>query len=146
MFRSSSPTTARHASRALLPFVSLAIALAARPAAAQLDAAQLDAAPSDSTTAAAAIATAIVAAPPAGPTLQGAAVAARRPHAAQRITAADARAALAPVRRHHGQAAALMIVGSAAVVLGILVGDDAETPLVVGGAVVGLIGLYQYLL
>jgi hypothetical protein len=39
-----------------------------------------------------------------------------------------------------------MVVGASAVVLGLLVGGDSQTPLVVGGAVVGLIGLYQYLL
>ncbi|AHG91761.1 hypothetical protein J421_4224 [Gemmatirosa kalamazoonensis] len=82
---------------------------------------------------------------PAGPTLAAAAVAARPTQADRRPTSAEARAAVAP-RAHHGQAAALMIVGGAAVVLGILVGGDAQTPLVVGGAVVGLIGLYQYLL
>jgi hypothetical protein len=44
-----------------------------------------------------------------------------------------------------GQPEALMIVGGAAVVLGLLVGDSAGGALAFGGAVVGLVGLYQYL-
>ena len=83
---------------------------------------------------------------PAGPTRDAAAVAARPTRTNQATSAADASAAMAPTRTHHGPAVALMIVGASAVVLGILVGGDSQTPLVVGGAVVGLIGLYQYLL
>jgi hypothetical protein len=41
--------------------------------------------------------------------------------------------------------AALMIVGGAAFLLGAVIGDDAGGVLMVGGAVVGLVGLYQYL-
>ena len=41
---------------------------------------------------------------------------------------------------------ALMLVGATAVVLGLVVGGDAQTTLIIGGAVVGLVGLYQYLL
>jgi hypothetical protein len=44
-----------------------------------------------------------------------------------------------------GQPEALMIVGGAAVVLGLLVGGDGGGVLALGGAVVGLVGLYQYL-
>jgi hypothetical protein len=83
---------------------------------------------------------------PTGPTRDAAAVAARPARSSQATSAADARAALAPTRTHHGPAVALMVVGASAVVLGLLVGGDSQTPLVVGGAVVGLIGLYQYLL
>ena len=83
---------------------------------------------------------------PAGPTREAAAVAARPARASEAASAADARAALAPARTHHGPAVALMLVGATAVVLGLVLGEDARTPLVVGGAVVGLIGLYQYLL
>jgi len=83
---------------------------------------------------------------PAGPTRDAAAVAARPARTTQATSAADASAAMAPTRTHHGPAVALMIVGASAVVLGILVGGDSQAPLVVGGAVVGLIGLYQYLL
>jgi hypothetical protein len=40
---------------------------------------------------------------------------------------------------------ALMIVGLAAVVAGLVVGDDAGTILVLGGAGIGLYGLYKYM-
>ena len=40
---------------------------------------------------------------------------------------------------------ALMIVGGTALILGAVIGDDAGAFLMVGGAVVGLVGLYQYL-
>jgi hypothetical protein len=38
-----------------------------------------------------------------------------------------------------------MIVGGAALVTGLVIGGDAGTILALGGAVVGLIGLYHYL-
>lgn len=44
-----------------------------------------------------------------------------------------------------GQAKALMIVGAAALVTGAIIGDDPGTVIMVGGAIVGLYGLYQYL-
>jgi hypothetical protein len=44
-----------------------------------------------------------------------------------------------------GQPEALMIVGGAAIVIGLLVGGDAGGVLAFGGAVAGLVGLYQYL-
>jgi hypothetical protein len=37
-----------------------------------------------------------------------------------------------------------MIVGGAAVITGLLIGDDLGAVLAVGGAVVGLYGLYQW--
>lgn len=40
---------------------------------------------------------------------------------------------------------ALMIVGGAALILGAVIGDDAGAIMMVGGSVVGLVGLYQYL-
>ena len=40
---------------------------------------------------------------------------------------------------------ALMIVGAAAVVLGAAVGDEAGTVLIIGGAGIGLFGLYRML-
>jgi hypothetical protein len=43
----------------------------------------------------------------------------------------------------HGEA--LMLVGGAAILTGIVVGGDAGHAISIGGAVVGLIGLYQYL-
>ncbi|HEX5830029.1 MAG TPA: hypothetical protein VFY16_03540, partial [Gemmatimonadaceae bacterium] len=39
----------------------------------------------------------------------------------------------------------LMIVGGAALLTGLIIGDDAGTVLAIGGTVVGLVGLYQYL-
>ena len=44
-----------------------------------------------------------------------------------------------------GQSQILMIVGGSAVALGLITGDTAGQILVLGGAVVGLVGLYQYL-
>jgi hypothetical protein len=44
-----------------------------------------------------------------------------------------------------GQPEALMIVGGAAILIGAIIGDDAGAFFMVGGAVVGLYGLYKYL-
>jgi hypothetical protein len=38
-----------------------------------------------------------------------------------------------------------MIVGGAAIVAGAIIGDDAGTIFMVGGAIIGLWGLYNYL-
>ena len=46
------------------------------------------------------------------------------------------------VGRHHGQAVALMIVGAAGIVTGLLVDEDIIT---IAGAAAGGIGLYLYL-
>lgn len=43
------------------------------------------------------------------------------------------------------QSQALMIVGGAAILVGAIVGDTAGDVFMVGGAVVGLYGLYKYL-
>jgi hypothetical protein len=40
---------------------------------------------------------------------------------------------------------ALMVVGGAALLTGLIIGGNAGTAIAVGGAVVGLVGLYQYL-
>ena len=42
-------------------------------------------------------------------------------------------------------AVALMAVGGAALVIGAVIGDDAGTLVMLGGAVVGLYGLYLFL-
>jgi hypothetical protein len=73
---------------------------------------------------------------PAGPTMEAAAVAVRH--------APVATAATAP-RGGYGQPMALMIVGGAAVLVGLIIGGDVGTVIAVGGAVAGLVGLYQYL-
>lgn len=44
-----------------------------------------------------------------------------------------------------GQSQAMMIVGGAAILVGAIIGGDAGTIFMVGGAVVGLYGLYKYL-
>jgi hypothetical protein len=43
-----------------------------------------------------------------------------------------------------GRNVALMVVGGAALITGLIIGDDAGALLAVGGAVVGLYGLYQF--
>ena len=119
-------------SRIVLPF-ALALGIAsvtiARPASAQA----ISLAPAPTNVAAPAPA----AEPTAGPTLVAASVAVR--HAESPVTA--------PVQRRggYGQPVALMVVGGAALLTGLIIGDDAGAAIAVGGAVVGLIGLYQYL-
>jgi hypothetical protein len=44
-----------------------------------------------------------------------------------------------------GQARAMMIVGVAALFAGAIIGDTPGTIIMVGGAVIGLVGLYDYL-
>jgi hypothetical protein len=51
----------------------------------------------------------------------------------------------APNQAGLGQARAMMIVGGAALVVGAVIGHTAGTLIMVGGAVIGLVGLYQYL-
>ncbi len=51
----------------------------------------------------------------------------------------------APARAGLGQARAMMVVGVAALVAGAIIGGDPGTIVMVGGAVIGLIGLYEYL-
>ena len=38
-----------------------------------------------------------------------------------------------------------MVVGGAAIIVGAIIGDDPGTVIMVGGAIIGLYGLYQYL-
>ena len=78
-----------------------------------------------------------VAEPTTGPTLAAASVAVR--HAESPVSSAPAR------RAGYGQPVALMVVGGAALLTGLIIGNDAGTAIAVGGAVVGLVGLYQYL-
>jgi hypothetical protein len=109
-----------------LGFASVAIA---RPAAAQ----EVSLAPAPTTAAVAAPA----AEPATGPTFAAASVAVR--HAETPYAAAPAR------RGGYGQPVALMVVGGAALLTGLIIGNDAGAAIAVGGAVVGLVGLYQYL-
>lgn len=118
-------------SRSALPF-GLAMAIAsmaiARPAQAQ----DVSLAPAPVTAAAAPVASA-----PVGPTMEVARVGVR--HNTVVVAPAQQR------RAGLGQPAAMMIVGGAAVLTGLIIGDGVGTAIAVGGAVVGLIGLYQYL-
>ena len=76
---------------------------------------------------------------------------ARGPRLASARVAAHAESApigAAPVIQNRGSnrnAVALMAVGGAALVIGAVIGDDAGTLVMLGGAVVGLYGLYLFL-
>lgn len=76
----------------------------------------------------------------AGPRVNASATAVRQP---TRL-ADGANLALAQ-RKNVGKPVALMIVGGAAIVVGAIIGGTAGTLFMVGGAVAGLYGLYQYL-
>jgi hypothetical protein len=76
-------------------------------------------------------------APAAGPTMESASVAVRHQ--------ADAAPAAAQRRGGSAPGTALMIVGGAAVLVGLVIGGGAGGAIAVGGAVLGLYGLYQYL-
>jgi hypothetical protein len=117
-------------SRIALPF-ALALGVATRAVGRPVAAQSL--APAPTTVAV----VAPVAEPTAGPTLAAASVAV---HPAESPVSAPA-----PRRAGYGQPVALMVVGGAAVLTGLIIGDSAGAAIAVGGAVVGLIGLYQYL-
>ena len=78
-----------------------------------------------------------------GPTVQGAAVGFRTPEA--KVDAATKSTAAPIVSRHQGQDVALMAVGVGAMVAGALIGGTAGTIIIIGGAAMGLFGLYHYL-
>lgn len=48
-------------------------------------------------------------------------------------------------RRGMGEPIAMMVVGGAALLAGLIIGGDAGTVIAIGGVIVGLFGLYQYL-
>lgn len=79
--------------------------------------------------------------PQPGPTVDAAAVGVRRAPASSSAAGAEALAQ----QGQFGRAETYMIVGGAAFVAGLLIGDDAGTIVMVGGAVIGLYGLYLYL-
>ena len=74
---------------------------------------------------------------PAGPTVQAARAGITAPPAS---TASAAQQLETPSR----ESAALMIVGGAALLAGLLIGGGAGTALALGGALVGLYGLWMY--
>lgn len=76
---------------------------------------------------------------PAGPMLTTASVAVRRPAAEAKAGPAAAAAG------GHERGTVLMIVGGAAILTGLVIGNGAGYAISVGGAVIGLYGLYQYL-
>ncbi|MDE3153059.1 MAG: hypothetical protein KGL93_12495 [Gemmatimonadota bacterium] len=76
-----------------------------------------------------------------GPVLRTSAVGVESLHRAAPL---DATAAL-PAAYSRNQSRAMMIVGGAALIVGAIIGDTPGTIVMVGGAVVGLIGLYDYL-
>jgi hypothetical protein len=78
--------------------------------------------------------------PALGPTTEAASVAVR-PVETREL---QLNAAAAP-RKGYGQPVALMVVGGAAVLTGLIIGNDVGTVIAVGGAVMGLYGLYEYL-
>ena len=73
-----------------------------------------------------------------GPTADALAVAVRPVIVASPTAAARGSAGL-------GQNEAMMIVGGAAILVGAIVGGDAGDVFMIGGAIVGLYGLYKYL-
>jgi hypothetical protein len=83
----------------------------------------------------------IPAAAPAIPSRDAASVAVRAP-LADRELSGDAEPLAAAAL---GRGESLMILGGAALLAGLIIGDDAGTVIAVGGAVVGLYGLYVYL-
>jgi len=62
-----------------------------------------------------------------------------------RETARPAHPTLAAGSMQQNQARAMMIVGVAGLIAGAIIGDTPGTIIMVGGTVVGLIGLYEYL-
>jgi hypothetical protein len=63
----------------------------------------------------------------------------------QRSQSADSTAMQRARPRNVTKPVALMIVGGAAIVVGAVIGGDAGALFMIGGAIAGLIGLYQYL-
>jgi hypothetical protein len=114
----------------------LALALFAAPAGAQA----VSASPFALEPAAPVAAPAVAAtAPTAGPRLDA------LPAAAHHAESTAPLKMMAAQRANLGQAKALMIVGAAAFVAGAIIGDTPGTIIMVGGAAVGLVGLYEYL-
>jgi hypothetical protein len=75
---------------------------------------------------------------PSGPSLQSSAL-------SPRYSSATALGAHAMRRPSRNSGVGLMILGGAALITGLIIGDDAGTVIAVGGAIVGLYGLYVYL-
>jgi hypothetical protein len=65
--------------------------------------------------------------------------------ASHRVSAPHGAPPVLQNRTSNRNAVALMIVGGAALVIGAVIGDDAGTLVMLGGAGIGLYGLYQFL-
>jgi hypothetical protein len=61
------------------------------------------------------------------------------------VSAAERADAAGAAQPRMGEPMAMMIVGGAALVAGLIIGGGPGTVLALGGAVIGLVGLYQYL-
>jgi hypothetical protein len=81
-------------------------------------------------------------APQAGPTMQSLRVGLQPQSSASTETMA---AAAQRRGAGFGQGEALMIVGGAAILVGAVVGGDGGQIIMIGGAVIGLVGLYKFL-
>ena len=121
--------------RRFAPLVLLACAALALPTVSHAQSLSADQ-PSPAT-----VVTASVNAPVAGPTLDGATVGIKHNDVQATTTPVNA----TPAARRGDQPTALMIVGGAAFLAGAIIGGDAGTIIMVGGAAVGLYGLYLYL-
>lgn len=118
---------------------ALAALLVLAPVAGAQELARPDIAPPEAAVATAAPTTAA----PAIPSRDAARVAVRAPVATDPASREDARSTVAAAQFGRGET--LMIVGGAALLAGLIIGDDAGTVIAVGGAVVGIYGLYLYL-
>lgn len=89
----------------------------------------------------------VTAVPSAAPTreVMGAPMTGLRAGVHSRETARSVRPLLASPTMQQNQARAMMIVGVAGLIAGAIIGDTPGTIIMVGGTVVGLIGLYEYL-
>ena len=75
---------------------------------------------------------------PTGPSMQASTL-------SPRFSSDDALSATAMRKPARGSGVGLMIFGGAALITGVIIGDKAGTIIAVGGALVGLYGLYVYL-
>lgn len=116
----------------LISFLSLAVSAPVTAQMATPDAALADVAPL--------VAPAVPDAPVAGPTIASATLGySNVAHASSEMTWDNQR------RAKNGTGPVLAIVGGAALIGGLLIGDDAGTAIAVGGLIMGLIGLYLWL-
>jgi len=61
------------------------------------------------------------------------------------VRVSDSPALVARQRAGLGQPMAMMVVGGTALLVGAIIGDTPGTIFMIGGAVIGLVGLYEYL-